>query len=500
MSDIFEIIHKDAAGRIGRLETAHGIVETPTIMPVINPNIQTIKAPELKRIGADMVITNSYIIYRKPEMRELALTGGLHSLIDFDGPIMTDSGSFQLSVYGSVEITNREILEFQMGIGTDIGVPLDIPTAPDVTREQAESELITTNQRIKEAREIVPQDCGMLLAAPVQGSTYPDLRKRSAQELSAVGFDVYPLGAVVPLMENYRYSDLVDVIVNSKMGLPSNAPVHLFGAGHPMMFALAVALGCDLFDSAAYVLYAKAGRYLTDRGTYHLDNLQYLPCSCPVCSSHTAQELKTSSPEEKLRLLSEHNLYATFTEMNLVKQCLREGNLWELVEQRCRSHPSMLDALKQVVSYSGWIEQYEPAVKSTYFYLGPESAKRVEVVRYSNRLDRFNLTGKVLIRDKKRKNEQEYDHVLVFKPPFGAYPVELDEIYPAGQAEICRKMDAEAISTALENLLKLIKLNTDVDFDIDCVYYKDTFAKLDAPSYSAEILECNNVNIAKIDD
>jgi len=90
--------------------------------------------------------------------------------------------------------------------------------------------------------------------------------------------------------------------------------------------------------------------------------------------------------------------------------------------------------------------------------------------------------------------------VLVFKPPFGAYPVELDEIYPAGQAEICRKMDAEAISTALENLLKLIKLNTDVDFDIDCVYYKDTFAKLDAPSYSAEILECNNVNIAKIDD
>ena len=498
MSDIFEIIHKDAAGRIGKLETAHGVVETPTIMPVINPNIQTIPAPDLKRIGADMVITNSYIIYRKPEMRELALTGGLHSLIDFDGPVMTDSGSFQLSVYGSVEVTNREILEFQMGIGTDIGVPLDIPTAPDVTREQAESELITTNQRIKDAREIVPHDCDMLLAAPVQGSTYPDLRKRSAQELSAVGFDVYPLGAVVPLMENYRYSDLVDVIVNSKMGLPSNAPVHLFGAGHPMMFALAAALGCDLFDSAAYVLYAKAGRYLTDRGTYHLENLQYLPCSCPVCSSHTAQELKTSSPEEKLKLLSEHNLYVTFAEMNLVKQCIREGNLWELVEQRARAHPSMLDALKQAVSYSGWIEQYEPAVKSTYFYLGPESAQRAEVIRYSNRLDRFNLDGKVLIRDKKRKHEREYDHVLVFKPPFGAYPVELDEIYPAGQAEVCRNMDTESTSIALGNLLKLIKLNEDVDFVIDCVYYKDAFVESDTQSHIAEILECRNVALATI--
>ncbi|MCK5660682.1 MAG: tRNA-guanine transglycosylase, partial [Methanosarcinales archaeon] len=275
--------------------------------------------------------------------------------------------------------------------------------------------------------------------------------------------------------------------------------VHLFGAGHPMMFALAAALGCDLFDSAAYVLYAKAGRYMTDRGTYHLENLQYLPCSCPVCSSHTAQELKTSSPEDKLKLLSEHNLYATFAEMNLVKQCIREGNLWELVEQRARAHPSMLDALKQAVSYSGWMEQYEPAVKSTYFYLGPESVQRAEVIRYSNRLDRFNLDGKVLIRDKKRKHEREYDHVLVFKPPFGAYPVELDEIYPAGQAEVCRNMDTEATSTALRNLLKLIKLNENVEFVIDCVYYKDAFIESDTQSHIVEILECNNVALATND-
>ncbi len=103
---------------------------------------------------------------------------------------------------------------------------------------------------------------------------------------------MYPLGAVVPLMEAYRYAELVDVIAASKRGLSPASPVHLFGAGHPMMFALAVALGCDLFDSAAYALYAKDGRYITVNGTYHVEKLNYLPCSCPICSKYTAGELK----------------------------------------------------------------------------------------------------------------------------------------------------------------------------------------------------------------
>ncbi len=232
MPPIFEITHKACAGRIGRLETRHGIVETPTIMPVVNPNIQTIKPSELRKFGAEIIITNSYIIYRKAELREHARSEGLHSLIGFDGPIMTDSGSYQLSVYGEVEINNAEIVQFQQEIGSDIGVPLDIPTPPDIPRARAEEELGITYKRAKEAFGLKKD---MLLAAPVQGSTYPDLRERAAHELSMLDFDIYPLGAVVPLMESYRYSDLVDVIVASKKGLSPAAPVHLFGAGHPMM-------------------------------------------------------------------------------------------------------------------------------------------------------------------------------------------------------------------------------------------------------------------------
>ncbi|MCZ7382013.1 MAG: tRNA guanosine(15) transglycosylase TgtA [Candidatus Methanoperedens sp.] len=460
MPPIFEITHKACAGRIGRLETRHGIVETPTIMPVVNPNIQTIKPSELRKFGAEIIITNSYIIYRKPELRERARSEGLHSLIGFDGPIMTDSGSYQLSVYGEVEVNNAEIVQFQQEIGSDIGVPLDIPTPPDVQRARAEEELGITYTRAKEALGLKKD---MLLAAPVQGSTYPDLRERAAHELSELDFDVYPLGAVVPLMESYRYSDLVDVIVASKKGLSPAAPVHLFGAGHPMMFSLAVALGCDLFDSASYALYAKDGRYMTVRGTYHVDNLQYLPCSCPVCVSHDANDLINSENREEL--LARHNLYVTFEEIREVKQAIKEGSLWELVEQRCRAHPQLLNGLKRALHHSDWIEQLQPVSNSTFFYSGPESALRPEVVRYRKKLKNLKLEGRVLIRMRRTGNEDEFDWVLDFKPPFGPYPIELKETHPFN-AETTDEPDYESLTVALQNTLELMELNPDSEFTL----------------------------------
>lgn len=460
MTSSFEIIHKDAAGRIGKLTTSHGVVETPTIMPVINPNIQSIKSSEMRDFGAQMLITNSYIIYRKEELRRKALKDGLHTLLKFDGPIMTDSGSFQLSVYGEIEVTNEQIIDFQQKIGSDIGVPLDIPTAPNVSREQAESELAITIERLQAARKLVTGT--MLLAGPIQGSTYIDLREKCAATLSQLAFDVYPFGAVVPLMEAYRYSDLVDVIVAAKKGLDSSAPVHLFGAGHPMMFALAVALGCDLFDSAAYALYAKDRRYITNTGTYHVDQLQYLPCSCPICVANTAEELKKASNCKEL--IARHNLYVTFEEMRHVKQSILEGNLLELVEQRCRAHPKLLSALKQMYSHTEWLEKFNPASKSTFFYCGPESAHRPEVLTFSKKLSRFTLQGKVLIRAFPSKYDKQYDRVLIFSPPFGAYPEELKEVYPFN-TETVYQPDYESLEQSYINMVKLVRLNPEVEFD-----------------------------------
>jgi 7-cyano-7-deazaguanine tRNA-ribosyltransferase len=459
MSSRFDIIHKDTAGRIGRLTTPHGVVETPTVMPVINPNIQTIKPSEMRDFGAQILITNSYIIYRKDELREKALKDGLHALLDFDGPIMTDSGSFQLSVYGEVEVTNEQIIDFQQNIGSDIGVPLDIPTPPDVSFERASEELDITIERLQTARKLVTGD--MLLAGPVQGSSYMQLREKCARTLSETGFDVYPFGAVVPLMESYRYADLVDVIAASKKGLDPTAPVHLFGAGHPMMFALAVALGCDLFDSAAYALYAKDRRYITSRGTYHVDDLKYLPCSCPICLKHSPEELKKA--HNSTELLARHNLYVTFEEIRIIKQAIWEGNLLELVEQRCRSHPRMLEALKQMYTHSEWLEKLDPASKSTFFYCGPESSKRPEVLRFANQLERFTIRGSALIRPAPIKLDSGYDNVLIFKPPFGAYPQELGEIYPLN-AEVPRTPDQESLERAYVNTIRLAELNPEAEF------------------------------------
>ncbi len=462
-SGSFEITVKDAMGRIGKLQTPHGVVETPAVMPVINSRLNTVPSSEMRKYGAEMLMTNSYIIYRDEEMKGKALSGGVHNLLGWDGALMTDSGSYQLSVYGGIEVTNSEIVEFQEKIGSDIAVALDIPTPPYAEYGRAKSDLEETIIRLKEARD----QTDMMLAGTVQGSTHPDLREFSARETARIGFELYPIGAVVPLMESYRYRDLVDVIVASKKALPPCSPVHLFGAGHPMLLPLAVMLGCDLFDSAAYALYARDNRYITADGTYHLKNLKYLPCSCPVCLSYTPEELMQS--EGRLKLLSEHNLYVTFEEVRRIKQAIREGNLVELVERRCTSHPSLVEGFRRAVDNRGIIEAYDPISKGTFFYSSPLSAMRPEVERYHGRLGRMQLSGKVLVATRKSHIKGwrgEYDHVMLVRPPFGPYPLELKETYPIGQSEVPYTVDNEGITSALNGVLRLVTIeaNTNVEF------------------------------------
>ncbi len=450
----FEIQHKDLMGRTGRFRTCHGYVETPTIMPVINPNLMTINAEELRKYGAEMVITNAYIIYKSEELREEALSRGIHSLLGTDMPVMTDSGSYQLFEYSDVEVSNAEILEFQRDIGSDICVPLDIPTPPYASRARALRDLEETHKRLREARLMIPPHGDRMLAGVVQGSTYMDLRQESAKSAADTGFDIYAIGGVVPLLESYRFETLVDIIVTVKRHLPLSAPVHLFGAGHPMLFALAVALGCDIFDSAAYAIYAKAGRYITSEGTKRAQDLEFLPCSCPICTTYTVDEVKSSAD-----LLAAHNLRVSFEEMRKVKQSIKEGNLWELCEMRCRAHPAMVAALRRMTCYSELIERYDRVTKHPFFYLSECSAHRPEVLRYSKRLNRFKLYGSVLITTS-QSQAGEFDHVFIVKPPFGPYPVELGESYPVGQAEIPAQIDEGAKTVALRNVLRLLELNS----------------------------------------
>lgn len=462
---MFEIKAKDMRGRVGVLKTKHGNVKTPALMPVIHPRKQAI---DVKKYGADIVITNAYLIYKDEDLKQKAIEEGLHKLINFDGPVMTDSGSFQLSVYGDVDITNKEVIEYQELIGTDIGTSLDIPTAPFVEREKAEEDLKITLERAKEAVEFKKENnIEMLLNSVVQGSTFMDLRQKCASELSKLDADLYPIGAVVPLMESYHYKELVDVVMNSMMYLPENTARHLMGAGHPMIFALAVAMGCDLFDSAAYILYAEDDRLLSTRGTFKLENLQEMPCSCEVCSKYTPDDLRAMPKKQRRDLIAHHNLHVSFAELRLIRQAIYEGSLMELVEERCRAHPALLDAVRQLSNYSDDFEKYDPrSKKSAFFYTGAESLGRSEVLRHQQKMMEMPKKRDLVVLPPSRKpyskfisgklgefyvygNKGEFDgentDFMVLDVPFGLIPLEVDELYPLSQSATPKIRDKDSL-------------------------------------------------------
>ncbi|WP_413826103.1 MULTISPECIES: tRNA guanosine(15) transglycosylase TgtA [unclassified Methanobrevibacter] len=470
---MFEIKAKDNRGRVGVLKTQHGKVMTPALMPVIHPRKQTI---DVKKYGADIVITNAYLIYKDPKLKQKALDEGLHKLIDFQGPVMTDSGSFQLSVYGDVDIGNTEVVDFQEQIGSDIGTSLDIPTAPYVDKEEAQKDMEITIKRAQEAIEYRNnKKYNLKLNSVVQGSTFTDLRSECADRLTSLNADLYPIGAVVPLMEGYDYKNLVDVVMASVKNLPDSKPRHLMGAGHPMVFALCAAMGCDLFDSAAYILYAEDDRLLTTTGTIKLENLHEMPCSCEVCSKYTPDELRKLPKKERVELIAAHNLHVSFAELRRIRQAIYEGTLMELVELRCRAHPALLDAVRELGNYSEDLEKYDPSVKkSAFFYTGPESLKRATVTRhleklrnqpkkkdliilgggrkpyskyYQGRLGRFHtLTG-----SQKQVNPEEADF-MVLDIPFGLTPLDLDETYPLAQNVAPKILDDDSIEFLINTL------------------------------------------------
>ncbi|MEM1537865.1 MAG: tRNA guanosine(15) transglycosylase TgtA [Candidatus Nezhaarchaeales archaeon] len=455
----FEVLCEDMLARIGRLKTKRGVLETPALLPVINPNVQVVKPRKIyEEMGYNAVMTNAYIIKRS--LSEEAVKLGVHRILDFPGIVMTDSGAYQLLSHGRVDVEPGEIVKFQEEIGSDIAVILDVPTGFNVDYAHASWTVDETLSRARQALNII-KERDILWVGPVQGGKYLDLVKKSAEAMSQLPFHLYALGSPTRVMEQYRFNTLVDMILTAKIHLPIEKPFHLFGAGHPFMFSLAVALGCDLFDSASYALYARNDRYMTPHATLRVEQLNYLPCSCPVCVKLSCRELKAMSREERERILATHNLYVCQAELKLIKQAIHDGRLWELIEVRARSHPSLLAALRKLLTYVDHLEKHTPISKKRgILCLGPESAARPEILRYRRRLkDRYrpSPTFKVmlLIPKSRRKPysrdafvksllnrlaqefgaESEAVHICVYDPFFSIVPLELDDIYPISQSE-----------------------------------------------------------------
>ena len=477
----FEIKNKDLLGRIGKLQTKSGILETPLLFPVINPSIQLVSPTRLKEeFGFQAVITNAYILKKRFQNKPIKL--GLQKFLGFDGPIMTDSGAYQILVYGDIEVNQAEIIEYQEKIGSDIATILDIPTGWKVSQERAKETVKETLQRARDFLKSKTED-EILWVGPIQGGRHLDLVKESAKAMGKMPFQIHALGSPTEVMENYRFDVLADMILTAKKNLPLNRPLHLFGAGHPFMFALAVALGCDLFDSASYALYARQNRYMTENGTWQLTKLKYFPCSCPNCSSETPEEVSNKSAKERELFLAEHNLFVCIAEIRRIKQAIREGRLWELVEIRTRAHPALFSALKKVKNHSVFIEKLNPTVKNRgLFFFSSTSLARPEVLYYRNRLlnnyqpsnyskillllpqtrkkpyhkaYEFKKIKKVI--DSFKEEHKEIIHICFYAAPFGVIPLELDEIYPLSQNEITFPFDdkiKEYVSTQISEYIK----------------------------------------------
>ena len=285
----FEVKECDLLGRIGTLRIGGKSIETPYMFPVMHPVSQIVPPAELGSMGFHGLMTNSYIIHSR--RRSEALEEGIHRMLDFDGVFMTDSGGYQVLEYGALEVDYRQVAAFQADIGSEMAVTLDRPTGYSLSEAYAKG---TMEYSLKNAKATMAEfgDRKTVWMGPVQGGLFQKLLRRSASELVESGFRCLALGSPVQVMESYRFRELANMIVATKEAIPFSVPLHLFGAGHPLTMALAVALGCDTFDSASYIIFARNGRYMTERGISRLESMKYLPCSCPVCIRTSVAELQ----------------------------------------------------------------------------------------------------------------------------------------------------------------------------------------------------------------
>jgi len=278
----------------------------------------------------------------------------------------------------------------------------------------------------------------------VQGGLYLDLVARSARSLVSGGFQFLALGSPVQVMQNYMFADLVRMVMAAKRAVPYALPLHLFGAGHPLTMSLAVALGCDTFDSASYVLFARSGRYMSRSGVLSVNSMKYLPCSCPVCARTSAKELLELDHQETTRRLSMHNLYTLREELEACKEAIAEGRLWDLVEERSMAHPRLREAFLEMTKYSEELMVGTPALKDRgLFVRSAGDLRRPELLAAQKRLARvarMDSAHALLDRSGEGEKEKPRKHGRVdaysTHPVLGPYPVELEFLYPFSQTEI----------------------------------------------------------------
>jgi 7-cyano-7-deazaguanine tRNA-ribosyltransferase len=445
---IFEVNYSDLGGRIGKLRTGRGIFETPAFIPVVHPIKQSIPPEFLKKLGFEAVITNAYIAYK--QYGSIAIERGIHKIIGFEGIVMTDSGGYQVLEYGAIKMDPRTIAIFETMIKSDICIPLDKPTGYGLDYNIASLYVDETVENVNETLQVLKENDEFLAhnpiwVAPVQGAEHLDLVRKSARIFDNMNFEMLALGSPVQVMETYEFAVLAKMIATLRNTIPTK-PIHLFGAGHPLTIPLAIALGCDTFDSASYILYARDNRYMHTNGTSKLEDITYFSCQCPICLEYHPKELLTLDYLSRVDLLARHNLFILRAEVLAVKQAIKDGRLWEYVMQKARAHPKLMEATRLFLDFK-FLDKGTPLFKrKAIFFNDPFDQYRPEAQRYRKIVSNFNsgnLSKLIVFPEGKISPfyttrgysvlSQKYLDFLIctYNPFLGIIPAEISDIFPA---------------------------------------------------------------------
>jgi queuine tRNA-ribosyltransferase len=370
MQKIFEVLASDrrSKARGGRLATAHGVVDTPAFMPVgTQGSVKGVSPRELRELGAEIILGNTYHLFVRPGLDVINHFGGLHNFMNWDGPILTDSGGYQIFslaklrkiTYDGVEFQNHidgarafispEIaMEIQIELGSDIAMALDecvpYPCEYDYAAQSAEMtarwakrcKAITSAvsaQKAPNALGTAHTTARQVLFGIVQGSTFDDLRKASAQAIVDLDFDGYAIGGV---SVGEPEEKMMRAVESAEPFLPRDKPRYAMGLGTPPQMLEMIARGMDMFDCVLPTRLARNGTAFTSTGTLNLKNAEFAldkgpieeNCACYSCTEFSRGYIRHLIKAEEilgLRLITLHNLHFYLDLMRQARNRIENG-------------------------------------------------------------------------------------------------------------------------------------------------------------------------------
>ncbi|NQT21993.1 MAG: tRNA guanosine(34) transglycosylase Tgt [Candidatus Omnitrophica bacterium] len=362
----FTLLKKDktTGARLGVLKTAHGEVHTPVFMPVgTQATIKTLTNEEVLSAGTEIILANAYHLYLRPGEDTIKRAGGLHKFMSWTGPILTDSGGFQifsLAVLRKIKkegvefkshidgskhfLTPEKVIQFQNLLGSDIMMPLDECVHYPVSRDYVEESLKITHdwaRRSKAEHVKVKEADRKLLFGIVQGSSYLDLRKRSAEEIAGIDFDGYALGGVAVGEPRQLIHEITEYTASL---LPEDKPRYLMGIGTPPDMLDAISEGMDMFDCVVPTRNGRNGQAFTSKGELQVRNAAFKndmqpideSCTCYTCLNHTRSYIRhlfNTAEILGLRLVSLHNIHFYVKLIALAREAIEKSEFKKFREE-----------------------------------------------------------------------------------------------------------------------------------------------------------------------